>query len=97
MRLTTKNESGGYSFIGDFQSVINRLAEYEDLEEQGRLVRAVRCYEYEKADEIDLHDGVCYCNQFDTYKSTMGYCSMGSFKEEQTALESGDKNVKDNG
>lgn len=39
MRLTTKNQSGGYSFLGDTQSVINRLAELEDLEEQGRLAK----------------------------------------------------------
>ena len=52
-------------------AIINKLAHYEDLEEQGRLIEVIRC------------DDCChqqYCKQAQ-YLGTDGYCSKAELKE----------------
>ena len=72
--IWVEDSSCSYHFFdknGDMYSVMNKLAHYEDLEEQGRLIEIIRCKDCR-------HEQ--YCRQAQ-YLGADGYCSKAELKE----------------
>lgn len=58
-----------------------RLAQYEDLVEQGRLIEVIRCSECEHYDNVGCADGCGWCDYWDIGRFTDGYCDKAKLKE----------------
>ena len=92
-RLTRKHESGefyiprrykdenGNNIVPSNQTAIDKLAHYEDLEEQGRLIEVVRCKECWRYDTGAGYDGWGLCELYDQDRKDNDYCSFGELKE----------------
>lgn len=88
-RLTTRDTEGTYFIapIGNtlsIQVLINRLADYEDAEEQGLLVRVVRCRDCKYYDPEDMK---CDCGGLarigcDFALDANYFCAYGELREE---------------
>ena len=74
-RLTIKI-AGVVQLTPNREEITNKLAHYEDLEEQGRLVEVVRCYECVFKDGIE-------CNIWGAGTRAANFCGRGRRKEEQ--------------
>ena len=60
---------------------LQKLAHYEDLEEQGRLIEVVRCKECWRYDTGAGYDGWGLCELYDQDRKDNDYCSFGELKE----------------
>ena len=60
---------------------LEKLAHYEDLEEQGRLIEVIRCSECEHYDNVGCADGCGWCDYWDIGRFTDGYCDGAKLKE----------------
>ena len=81
-RLTTYDKKGeAWVDFLQIPNALNKLAHYEDLEEQGRLVEVVRCSECEHYDNVGCADGCGWCGCWDIGRFTDGYCDKAKLKE----------------
>lgn len=64
------------------RAVFDKLAELEDLEEQGLLVRVVRCKDCKHFIKVPP-TGYTGCELHEHLMSTNGYCSWGELKESE--------------
>lgn len=60
---------------------LQKLAHYEDLEEQGRLIEVIRCSECEHYDTVGCADGCGWCDYWDIGRFTDGHCDKAKLKE----------------
>ena len=58
-----------------------KLKNYEDMEEQGRLVEVIKCSECEHYDNVGCADGCGWCDYWDIGRFTDGYCDKAKLKE----------------
>ena len=85
-RLTTYDEFGEVwidynQCVNGSRDVIDKLAHYEDLGEQGRLVEVIKCSECEHYDNVGCADGCGWCDYWDIGRFTDGYCDKAKLKE----------------
>ena len=84
-RLTEKASIGAYEYYTAKNSntwrCVQKLAHYEDLEEQGRLIEIVRCIECEHYYTVGCADGCGWCSHWDIGRFTDGYCDQAKLKE----------------
>ena len=91
-RLTKRTVIGVVIRTGDTSDAIKRLADYEDAEEQGRLVPVVRCHECAYRDKDWWSEERVHCELhseepdqmytgFDMIMPKDGYCSYGEREE----------------
>jgi hypothetical protein len=55
--------------------VFDKLARYEDLEEQGRLIVTIRCKDCEHFTPDNDNEYLGHCKYWDNHNSYLGYCS----------------------
>ena len=63
----------------DTLNALKKLAHYEDLEEQGRLIEIIHCEECKYNEVVDEEDG--WCKLLGIHKDYKGYCEMAELKE----------------
>lgn len=63
------------------QEAIEKLAHYEDLEEQGRLIEVIRCKECE---HCSVGRSLYFCEKEKRYTPENGYCSRAKLRELDT-------------
>ena len=79
-RLTKRYEKGVWKNLEDnlivsYKQILEKLAHYEDLEEQGRLIEVVRC----KDCKFFHHGDQCAINGCNTHDE--GYCYKAKLAE----------------
>ena len=93
MRLTIRNSDGTVSqpMNLDWSAALEKLATYEDAEEQGRLVPVVRCadckwFQINMRQDGYLPKGVpeCECRHWCGPCDPTDYCSYGEPPKEET-------------
>lgn len=63
------------------QKAVDKLAHYEDMEEQDRMIEVVRCKDCSQYDTGAGYDGWGLCELYDQDRKDNDYCSFGELKE----------------
>ena len=62
------------------RDAFNKLAHYEDLEEQGRLIEVVKCKDCSCFEEITAAYNYYFCNRYGGIVTENDYCSRAEVK-----------------
>jgi hypothetical protein len=90
-RVTKRAENGKAYMVESFASLttgiwlaIDKLADYEDAEEQGLLVRIeCHCKDCKHVDFAGCKNGTCYCYMNECYMNENDFCKYAErYKEE---------------
>lgn len=83
--LAVIDKLGEHTTYSNIQAVIEKLAHYEDLEEQGRLVEVVTCKEckYYKKDTSNINNPCGYCEIIPAVRYENEYCSLAEAKMDE--------------
>ena len=54
---------------------LDKLANYEDLEEQGRLIEVTRCRNCTRHENSSSTEGFGWCDEYECITADDGYCS----------------------
>ena len=65
----------------EFYDIAEKLAHYEDMEEQSRLIEVVRCKECEYYDTSNCGEGAGWCKALNAGRFDDWYCSSAKLKE----------------
>lgn len=55
--------------------ILEKLAHYEDLEEQGRLIEVTRCRNCTRHENSSSTEGFGWCDEYECITADDGYCS----------------------
>jgi len=64
-----------------YEEAKEKLARYEDLEEQGILVYVVRCKDCRHAEPSGRYGRIFWCNEYRTLVTESNFCKLGVLEE----------------